>query len=198
MKVVVVGGHSRNIGKTSVVAGLIRGLRPLAWTAVKITQPRHSAWSGENVPCQQALPEQGFVLTEETNSRERGDTCRFLAPGAQRALWLRVRQAQLAQALPSLFPALDSDDYAIIESNGILSFLRPTVYAVVPDSSRCDFKTSAREFLEQCGAKARLYERRAETEEQCRAKARLYERRAETESSHRLPQRSSHGGTEQS
>ena len=30
---VVVGGHSRNIGKTSVVAGLIRKLRDRRWTA---------------------------------------------------------------------------------------------------------------------------------------------------------------------
>ena len=35
---VVVGGHSRNIGKTSVVAGLIRRLKHLNWTALKITQ----------------------------------------------------------------------------------------------------------------------------------------------------------------
>ena len=35
---VVVGGHSRNIGKTSVVSGLIRRLREYHWTALKITQ----------------------------------------------------------------------------------------------------------------------------------------------------------------
>ena len=35
---VVVGGHSRNIGKTSVTAGLIRKLRDRQWTALKITQ----------------------------------------------------------------------------------------------------------------------------------------------------------------
>ena len=32
---VVVGGHSRNIGKTSVVAGIIRKLHHWKWTAVK-------------------------------------------------------------------------------------------------------------------------------------------------------------------
>ena len=34
---VAVGGHSREIGKTSVVAGLIRKMRSRKWTAVKIT-----------------------------------------------------------------------------------------------------------------------------------------------------------------
>ena len=42
---VVVGGHSRNIGKTSVVAGLIRKLRDRKWTAVKITQYGHGVCS---------------------------------------------------------------------------------------------------------------------------------------------------------
>ena len=41
LMLVVVGGHSRNIGKTSVVAGLIRKLRDRRWTAVKITQYGH-------------------------------------------------------------------------------------------------------------------------------------------------------------
>src|SRR6266550_816622 len=34
MSLVVVGGHSRNIGKTSVVAGLIEALPQYNWTAV--------------------------------------------------------------------------------------------------------------------------------------------------------------------
>ena len=37
MRLVVVGGQARKVGKTSVIAGLIRGLSGLAWTAVKIS-----------------------------------------------------------------------------------------------------------------------------------------------------------------
>ena len=33
MAIVVVGGHTRNIGKTSVMAGLIRALPEMRWTA---------------------------------------------------------------------------------------------------------------------------------------------------------------------
>ena len=40
MAVIVVGGHSRSIGKTSVVAGLIARLPEFHWTAFKITQYR--------------------------------------------------------------------------------------------------------------------------------------------------------------
>ena len=41
MAVVVVGGHSRSVGKTSVVASLIARLPERNWTACKITQFGH-------------------------------------------------------------------------------------------------------------------------------------------------------------
>jgi hypothetical protein len=39
---IVVGGHSRNIGKTSVICGIIRALPAWNWTAIKITPHAHS------------------------------------------------------------------------------------------------------------------------------------------------------------
>jgi hypothetical protein len=39
--VIVVGGHSRNIGKTSVICGIIRALPNWNWTAIKITPHAH-------------------------------------------------------------------------------------------------------------------------------------------------------------
>ena len=41
MAIVVVGGHSRNVGKTSVVAGLIAALPEFHFAAMKITQYGH-------------------------------------------------------------------------------------------------------------------------------------------------------------
>ena len=160
MKVVVVGGHSRNIGKTSVMTGLIRGLASFAWTAVKITQYGHGICSQDGEPCGCAPTEHPFVLAGEQNPRGRGDTCRFLAAGARRALWLRVRQGQLADALPGLLQALQSDSHVMIESNSILDFLQPAVYVVVLDRSRRDFKDSARRFLARADALVPVASRR--------------------------------------
>jgi hypothetical protein len=39
--VIVVGGHSRNIGKTSVICGIIHALPTWNWTAIKITPHVH-------------------------------------------------------------------------------------------------------------------------------------------------------------
>ncbi len=149
MKTVVIGGHTRNIGKTSVMAGLIRGLASLGWTAVKITQYGHGVCSLDGEPCECAPKEHAYVLREERNPQGKGDTCRFLAAGARRALWLRVRQGQLAEALPELWQALGRDEHVVIESNSILEFLRPALYLVVLDPAKrdSDFKSSARRFL---------------------------------------------------
>ncbi len=152
MKTVVVGGHTRNIGKTSVMVGLIGGLRGLNWTAVKITQYGHGVCSHDGEPCGCVPTEHPFMLTEEQDAHGRGDTCRYLAAGARRSLWLRAREGQLGEAFPFLEEALGGDDYVIIESNSILEFLTPVVYLAVLDSSALDFKDSALRYLRYADA----------------------------------------------
>ncbi len=151
-KTVVVGGHSRNIGKTGVMAGLIRGLQPLGWTAVKITQYGHGLCSLDGEPCGCAPREHSFVLTEERDPHGRSDTCLFLAAGARRSLWLRVRQGQLAAAFPALERRLGRAPWVMIESNSILDLMDPKVYIAVLDSATRDFKDSARKFLGRADA----------------------------------------------
>ena len=152
MNAVVVGGHTRNIGKTSVMTGLIGALKSFDWTAVKITQYGHGICSRDGKPCECAPKEHAFALSEEQNPRGRADTCRYLAAGARRSLWLRVRQGQLGEAYPVLEKALSADDWVIIESNSILEFMTPALYLVVLDSITGDFKLSARRFLKRADA----------------------------------------------
>lgn len=144
MRAVVIGGHTRNIGKTSVMSALIREFAPLGWTAVKVTQYGHGICSRDGEPCGCEPEEHPFALTEETDPQGRGDTCRFLAAGARRSLWLRVRQGQLAEAVPLLMETIGSrNGWAMIESNSILEFVDPLLYLAVLDGSKRDFKPSA-------------------------------------------------------
>ncbi|MEJ2010101.1 MAG: hypothetical protein P8Z30_18420 [Acidobacteriota bacterium] len=152
MKVVVVGGHSRNIGKTSLMAELIRCIRPPQWAAVKITQYGHGVCSLNGEPCSCDPGEHGFALAEERNRAGRGDTRRFLRAGARRSFWLKVRQGQLPRALPALLRALRSEKWVMIESNSILGLLEPDLYLFVLDRSQRDFKVSARKYLERADA----------------------------------------------
>jgi molybdopterin-guanine dinucleotide biosynthesis protein len=154
MAIIVVGGHSRSIGKTSVVAGLIAAIPERNWTAIKITQYGHGVCSRNGEPCDCAVEDQEhtFAITEERNRSGESDTSRFLVAGAARSLWVRTRQGFLAEAMPDLRRELANADDVIIESNSVLKFLRPHLYISVLDYATPDFKQSAREYLDRADA----------------------------------------------
>ena len=109
----VVGGHSRNIGKTSVVEGLIRRFRQKKWTALKITQYGHGVCAGEACGCE-TEPEHPFALSEEYVAGPT-DSGRFLAAGAERSLWLRTPMGELARAQSTLAKIVHSSANLIVE-----------------------------------------------------------------------------------
>jgi hypothetical protein len=152
MSLVVIGGHSRSVGKTSVVAGLIAALREFEWTALKITQYGHGICSANGEACDCASGDHSWAISEEHNKSGESDTSRFLAAGAKRVFWIRTEQGRLAEAMPTLRHRLEGARMVIIESNSILKFLRPDLYLTVLDPATADFKTSAREFLDRAHA----------------------------------------------
>lgn len=152
MALVVVGGHSRNVGKTSAVAGLISALPEFEWTAVKVTQYGHGICSANGQACDCASGDHSWAITEERDRTGESDTSRFLASGAARVYWVRTEQGRLAEAMPTLRLRLQNTPNVIIESNSVLKFLRPDLYLTVLDPATADFKTSAREFLDRADA----------------------------------------------
>jgi hypothetical protein len=152
MAIIVIGGHSRSVGKTSVVAGLISALTEFEWTAVKITQYGHGVCSANGEPCDCATADHSWAISEERDRSAESDTSRFLVAGAKRALWVRTEQGRLAEAVPALRTKIEPANSVIIESNSILKFLRPDLYLTVLDPATKDFKTSAREFLDRAHA----------------------------------------------
>jgi hypothetical protein len=152
MAIIVVGGHSRSVGKTSVVAGLIAALPEYKWTALKITQYGHGICSRSGKSCHCASDDHTWAISEERDRSGDSDTSRFLAAGAQRAWWIRTEQGRLAEAMPSIKDRLSESENAVLESNSILQFIRPDLYLTVLDPATADFKKSAHEFLELADA----------------------------------------------
>ena len=152
MAIVVVGGHSRNIGKTSVMEGLIRGLPEMRWTAFKITQFGHGMCSANGEPCDCETAEHTIAVSEEKDRVSGTDSSRYLAAGAVRSLWVRTRTGYLSEAMPRIRKELERAENAVIESNSILRFLRPDVYLSVLDPAVEDFKESARLYLDRADA----------------------------------------------
>jgi len=148
---VVVGGHSRNIGKTSVTEGLIRKLRDRKWTALKITQYGNAFCAhhtGEAVcGCE---PDNGeeFALTEEYEPNAT-DTGRFLAAGAKRSFWLRVPAGELPRAASLVRKILTQGDNVMVESNSILELVQPDLFLMLLDFGCQDFKASSLRYMDR-------------------------------------------------
>ena len=151
MAIVVVGGHSRNVGKTSIVAGLIDGLREMRWTAIKITQFGHGVCSANGEPCACETADHAVGISEERLSSGT-DSGRYVKAGAERVLWVRTRQGDLIEAMPRLRREIEGAQNTLIESNSILRFLRPDLYLSVLDPGVDDFKDSARRYLDCANA----------------------------------------------
>ena len=147
MALIVIGGHSRSVGKTSVVAGLIAALPEFHWTALKITQYGHGICSKNGRACACATADHSWAISEENDRTGKSDTSRFLLAGAESALWVRTQQGHLAEALPTLKKKIAEKANVICESNSLLRFLKPDLYLSVLDPRTADFKSSAREYL---------------------------------------------------
>jgi hypothetical protein len=159
-RVIVIGGHTRSIGKTQLVCDVIAAFPQAHWIAGKITQYGHGvcAQNGDNCDC--APTEHVCAINWETQSDSGTDSARFLAAGAQRSFWLRTKQGFLAEGLPLLRTALQETlrnaetepPPLIVESNSLLQFLRPSLYIAVLDPAKEDFKDSARAALDRADA----------------------------------------------
>lgn len=160
-RLIVVGGHTRSIGKTQLVCDVIRAFPRTDWIAGKITQYGHGvcAQNGENCDC--APTEHVCALNWEPHGGTGTDSARFLAAGAKRSFWLRTKQGYLAEGLPLLREALDDvaqskngagNRAVIVESNSIMQFVKPSLYFAVIDPMKDDFKESAQMALDRAHA----------------------------------------------
>jgi len=159
-RLIVVGGHTRSIGKTQLVCDLVAALPEANFIAGKITQYGHGVCAQNGEHCDCAPDEHASAFSWEESATSGTDSARFLAVGAKRAFWLRTKQGFLAEGLPVLRESLNSLGTdavegplnVIVESNSLLQFLKPSLYLTVLDPRREDFKQSARNALDRADA----------------------------------------------
>jgi hypothetical protein len=158
--VIVVGGHTRSIGKTQLVCDIISTFPRANWIAGKITQYGHGVCAQNGSDCDCAPDEHICAIEWEAHPQSGTDSARFLAAGAKRSFWLRTKQGFLAEGLPLMrdalkqsFPEPEEDSPPLIlESNSLMQFLKPSLYFAVIDPAREDFKNSARVALDRADA----------------------------------------------
>jgi|SRR5215472_6464905 len=162
-RLVIVGGHTRSIGKTQLVCDIVAAFPKTDWIAGKITQYGHGVCAQNGESCDCAPEEHVCALDWETQAKTGTDSARFLAAGAKRAFWLRTKQGYLAEGMPLLRRALEEvasgagaeslpRTAVILESNSLLQFVKPSLYFAVIDPRKEDFKESAQVALDRAHA----------------------------------------------
>jgi hypothetical protein len=179
-RLIVVGGHTRSIGKTQLVCDVIRAFPGTEWIAGKVTQYGHGVCAENGEDCDCAPTEHASAFDWETRPDTGTDSARFLAAGAKRSFWLRTKQGYLAEGLPLLRRALCEMDEekaenripprpklrpplpfgtneqitraVIVESNSLMRFVKPSLYFAVIDPLKDDFKASAQAALDRASA----------------------------------------------
>jgi hypothetical protein len=171
-RIIVVGGHTRSIGKTQLVCDIIAALPQANWVAGKITQYGHGVCAQNGHDCECAPDEHVCAIDWEHDANSGTDSSRFLAAGARRSFWLRTKQGFLAEGMPLFRSALDevgrsrqADEETasnpagplvpvnvILESNTLLQFLKPDLFLMVLHPNKIDFKDSAKLQLNQATA----------------------------------------------
>ena len=159
-RVIVVGGHTRSIGKTQLVCDVIAAFPEARWIAGKITQYGHGVCAQNGQDCDCAPDEHIRAISWEKRSDTGTDSARFLAAGARQSFWLRTKQGFLAEGMPLLRDALRQTETTengepanlILESNTLLQFLKPSLYLMVVHPAKADFKQSAQLQIDRASA----------------------------------------------
>jgi hypothetical protein len=125
---VVVGGHSRNIGKTSVICGIIRALPTWNWTAIKITPHVHEAREDRFLAAgaaraflvqSDAMPRIPQLLAESENAIiESNSILRFLQPD----LCAMVLDGAIADFKPTALEFIGRANFLIVTSDAKLAW----------------------------------------------------------------------------
>lgn len=136
-RLIVVGGHSRHVGKTTVVAAALTALRPANWVAIKISSHSHGSGSG---------------LVEETDPHSGSPSARYLQAGALRAFLLRAPDERMIDASDTVRDLIQSGQDVIAESNRLVACFRPDLVLFATSPSISDWKPSANLCLEAADA----------------------------------------------
>ena len=142
MPVVTVSGHSRKVGKTSIIEGLIAALPEYRWTALKVSSHLHSDNS--------EYPAKSCAVIEETDRDGGNDTSRFLKAGARRAFWIQAERMETAASVARAI--VKEAPYVLIEGNSVLDFIAADFSILVMNRSVAEFKKSAHGILSRIDA----------------------------------------------
>ena len=126
----MVGASGSDAGKTTFVCSLIQKFSTQRdITAVKVTVYDNNCDSCRHNKsgCELCKSIKDFSITEERDPVSQKDTCRMLASGAKKVLWLKTHRDHLPQGGAAIRRMIDGKVLTICESNCLRDIFEPDV-----------------------------------------------------------------------
>jgi hypothetical protein len=138
---VVVGGHSRGVGKTLVIERLLRAYADQGWIAFKVSAHRHGSADTPTAAIEEASMASGDAQTN-----------RYLMAGARRAFLARATDSLLPRVCELVESARAEGSNVLVESNRVAGRLVADAVLFVVDPLIDDWKASSPRCLDRADA----------------------------------------------
>jgi molybdopterin-guanine dinucleotide biosynthesis protein len=147
--VVAISGFSSNVGKTTLMCELLRGLP--GWEAIKLTRGHYRSCGRDPAGCcvSDLLRDVPVIRSgREANYEVGKDTGHFWDAGASNVHWVIVKDDQVERGIKEALTRVKSGG-VLIEGNSYLNYLTPDVAVMCARSDGGKVKPSARLALKQ-------------------------------------------------
>lgn len=144
---ILIGGGSRNLGKTEFVTRLISNYKSkyeIIAIKIKTIYEGDSFFHGKD----RTPLLSNYRITEFSNSNNNEDTSRMLKAGAERVFKIKSKNEYLGEAFDKLFNELNTSNKLIIcESNSLRDFIIPNKFFLILGTNNTEIKPSAQRLL---------------------------------------------------
>jgi len=127
---IIIGGSSRNVGKTTLVLALIKKYaKTAAITGLKVTsmRPGEEKFHGSHLN----LKPEEFTIVEENNIHSNKDTARMLEAGARKVYYIETPDRLLREAIESFMHMHLNGNPIVCESRSLRSAVVPGLFILL-------------------------------------------------------------------
>jgi len=129
-KMIMVGGNSRNSGKTSVACSIISKLSATHEViGLKVTSIRPSENEMHGNHLEEIKP--GYTIFEEHNYDSDKDTSKMLRAGATHVYFIRVEDTFAEQAILHFFSSYINNEFIVCESRSLRNIIEPGLFLMM-------------------------------------------------------------------
>ena len=143
-KILLIGGATRNLGKTSFSCAVIKNLsneHHLIGLKIKTLYRGDDFFHGND-----HNPLKGnYKIIEEFERNGKEDTMRMLNAGAKQVFRIKARSGHLSEAFNDFYKQVPGNSFILCESNSLRKVVEPSVFLMIKHKDLTDIKPSAKE-----------------------------------------------------